>query len=106
MRIIGVYSKHRRIIISKMSKKTNDKENNGDAIIAFSEWLDSKGYSYAIFLCKDEGCGIMTNGDSEEIVASMASAMVEHPWMMELVATALAVAVSENNHNEDEDGED
>lgn len=75
-----------------------NKENNGDAIIAFSDWLDSKEYSYAIFLCKDEGCGVLSNGTTEDIVASIASGMIEHPWLLELVTTAVATAVSAINH--------
>lgn len=80
-----------------------NKDNNGNAIIAFSDWLDSKKYSYAIFLYKDEECGILSNGDPESVLASIASGMIEHPWLLELVTTAVATAVSAINH-EGEDG--
>jgi hypothetical protein len=32
---------------------SKNKPNNGDTILAFTEWLDEKGYSYLMFLAKD-----------------------------------------------------
>lgn len=78
------------------------KENNGEAIIAFSEWLEDKGYSYALFMCKDEECGILSNGEPEQVVAALASGMIEHPRLLELVTTAVATAVGAMNDDVDD----
>lgn len=82
----------------------NNKGTNGDTILAFTEWLDEKGYSYLMFLAKDGGGGVVSNGDSEEIAKSIVCTLLEHPPLMEIIANALNIVLG--NDEDNEDGED
>ena len=84
-----------------MSKK--NEPNNGDTILAFTEWLDEKGYSYLMFLAKDGGGGVVSNGDSEEIAKSIVCTMLEHPPLIDIIANALSIVLDGEDDEEDED---
>lgn len=84
-----------------MSKK--NKPNNGDTILAFTEWLDEKGYSYLLFLAKDGGGGVVSNGDSVEIAKSIVCTLLEHPPLIDILANALSIVLDGEDDEEDED---
>lgn len=77
--------------------------NNGDTILAFTEWLDEKGYSYLLFLAKDGGGGVVSNGDSEEIAKSIVCTLLEHPPLIDIIANALSIVLDGEDDEEDED---
>lgn len=77
--------------------------NNGDTILAFTEWLDEKGYSYLLFLAKDGGGGVVSNGDSEEIAKSIVCTLLEHPPLIDILANALSIVLNGEDDEEDED---
>ena len=81
----------------------SNKTNNGDTILAFTEWLDEKGYSYLMFLAKDGGGGVVSNGDSEEIAKAIVCTLLEHPPLMEIVANALDIVLGNDEDEEDDD---
>ena len=80
------------------------KPNNGDTILAFTEWLDEKGYSYLLFLAKDGGGGVVSNGDSVEIAKSIVCTLLEHPPLIDIIANALSIVLDGDEGYED--GED
>lgn len=82
---------------------SKNKPNNGDTILAFTEWLDEKGYSYLLFLAKDGGGGVVSNGDSEEIAKSIVCTLLEHPPLMDIIANALSIVLDGEDDEEDED---
>lgn len=82
---------------------SKNKPNNGDTILAFTEWLDEKGYSYLMFLAKDGGGGVVSNGDSEEIAKSIVCTLLEHPPLIDILANALSIVLNGEDDEEDED---
>lgn len=74
--------------------------NNGDTILAFTEWMDAQGYSYLMFLAKDGGGGVVSNGDSEEIAKAIVCTLLEHPPLMDIIVNAMNIVLG---NNEDED---
>lgn len=83
---------------------SKNKPNNGDTILAFTEWLDEKGYSYLMFLAKDGGGGVVSNGDSEEIAKSIVCTLLEHPPLMDIIVDAMNIVLG--NDEDDEEDED
>jgi hypothetical protein len=77
---------------------------NSDTILAFTEWLDEKGYSYLMFLAKDGGGGVVSNGDSEEIAKSIVCTLLEHPPLMDIIVDAMNIVLG--NDEDDEEDED
>lgn len=83
---------------------SNNKGTNGDTILAFTEWLDQKGYSYLMFLAKDGGGGVVSNGDSEEIAKAIVCTLLEHPPLMDIIVNAMNIVLG--NDEDDEEDED
>lgn len=81
-----------------------NKANNSDTILAFTEWLDQKGYSYLMFLAKDDGGGVVSNGDSEEIAKAIVCTLLEHPPLMDIIVNAMNIVLG--NDEDDEEDED
>ncbi len=77
--------------------------NNGNTILAFTEWLDEKGYSYLMFLAKDGGGGVVSNGDSEEIAKAIVCTLLEHPPLMDLIVDAMNIVLGNDDDDEDDD---
>ena len=82
----------------------NNKGTNSDTILAFTEWLDDKGYSYLMFLAKDGGGGVVSNGDSEEIAKAIVCTLLEHPPLMDIIVNAMNIVLG--NDEDDEEDED
>ena len=82
----------------------NNKGTNGDTILAFTEWLDEKGYSYLMFLAKDGGGGVVSNGESEEIAKAIVCTLLEHPPLMDIIVNAMNIVLG--NDEDDEEDED
>lgn len=82
---------------------SKNKPNNGDTILAFTEWLDEKGYSYLLFLAKDGGGGVVSNGDSEEIAKAIVCTLLEHPPLIDIIANALSIVLDGEDDEEEED---
>lgn len=80
------------------------KSNNSDTILAFTEWMDAQGYSYLMFLAKDGGGGVVSNGDSEEIAKAIVCTLLEHPPLMDIIVNAMNIVLG--NNEDDEEGED
>ena len=73
-----------------MSKKDFD-----NTVLAMSEWLDERMDGYLMLLTKDGQSGMIMNGDSEDVEEALASGMVDHPELREIVLTAVAMAMQE-----------
>lgn len=79
------------------------KSNNSDTILAFTEWMDAQGYSYLMFLAKDGGGGVVSNGDSEEIAKAIVCTLLEHPPLMDIIVNAMNIVLGNNEDDKDED---
>ena len=64
-----------------------------NTVLAMSEWLDQRMDAYLILLTKDGASGMIMNGESDDIVDSLASGMVDHPELREIVLKAVGLAM-------------
>lgn len=79
------------------------KSNNSDTILAFTEWLDEKGYSYLMFLAKDGGGGVVSNGDNEEIAKAIVCTLLEHPPLMDIIVNAMNIVLGNDKDDEEDE---
>ena len=72
------------------------KKNNFDnTVLAMSEWLDQRMDAYLMLLSKDGQSGMIMNGDTDDIVESLASGMVDHKELRAIVLKAVGMAMLE-----------
>ena len=87
--------------------KNKDFDNT---VLAMSEWLDERMDGYLMLLTKDGQSGMIMNGDSDDIVESLASGMVEHKELRAIVLKAVGMAMLEldilSQNGEEVDGID
>lgn len=72
--------------------KNNDFDNT---VLAMSEWLDQRMDAYLILLTKDGASGMIMNGEADDVIDALASGMVAHPELREVILSAVAVAMEE-----------
>lgn len=72
--------------------KNKDFDNT---VLAMSEWLDERMDGYLMLLTKDGQSGMIMNGDSDDIVESLASGMVDHKELRAIVLKAVGMAMLE-----------
>ena len=72
--------------------KNKDFDNT---VLAMSEWLDERMDGYLILLTKNGANGMIMNGESEDVADALASGMIDHPELGEIVLQAVAMAMQE-----------
>lgn len=66
-----------------------------NTVLAMSEWLDERMDAYLMLLNKSGQCGMIMNGEGDDIVESLASGMVDHEELRAIVLRAVGVAMHE-----------
>lgn len=72
--------------------KTNDFDNT---VLAMSEWLDQRMDAYLMLLSKDGQSGMIMNGEADDMVEALASGMVDHIELREIILKAVGLAMHE-----------
>lgn len=72
--------------------KNKDFDNT---VLAMSEWLDERMDGYLILVTKNGANGMIMNCESEDVADALASGMIDHPSLRQIVLEAVALAMEQ-----------
>lgn len=63
-----------------------------NAVISFGEWLQEKDVSYAMFVVMGDRTRYMLSGETEDVISSLATAIIQDEQTRQIVMESLNLA--------------
>ena len=67
-------------------------KNIENAVISFGEWLQEKEVSYAMFVVMGDRTRYMLSGETEDVISSLATAIIQDEQTRQIVMESLNLA--------------
>lgn len=67
-------------------------KNIESAVISFGEWLQEKEVSYAMFVVMGDRTRYMLSGETEDVISSLATAIIQDEQTRQIVMESLNLA--------------